>query len=361
VDTAVLVAVRDRLAAWERVQFGDLADAYHRGLLGRYVAGLRALIDSEPDRERGLLLAVLALGPRNRGLPGAADIEALVPMAAGTSVDMLGVAIAWGAGWGRQRVWPGHDWHGRWAGSVLVLAWMVRGSVGRTVDWLAGRVLDFRAAVGGRDGRERAELLDGWADLIALELATGCCRCGHGGPAARAPVGGCGRPEHRLDTWRPDACRLHAFVATAVRGAASLHVRSGQFAVSMLAGILEAERRLLVGTAEHQLCHVCHREPIARAAGERQRVRLSELEADPYEVGSCPGCGGPPHPVRTYRVGRKNWMLVPEWWGGRYQTVHRLRCGSCGSLFAAERDRCPVCDRQASRRARPTLVWVRSR
>jgi hypothetical protein len=42
------------------------------------------------------------------------------------------------------------------------------------------------------------------------------------------------RPQHRLESWRPQRCRLHAFVARAVRGSARQPLQAGAFTASLL-------------------------------------------------------------------------------------------------------------------------------
>lgn len=347
--------VRDRLAVWEASsRLGDLAAAYHRGQLDRYLEGLRALIERERSREQAALLGTLALGPRDRGLPGAGEIGPLVDLAMASPADVLDLVIAWGAGWGRP-LWPAPDWRARWVGAALVLALLVRRSINRTVAWLAENVLDVRRGLHAGGDQERAERLEGWANHITMELVHGRCQCGH----SRGGI--CSRPGHRLDAWRPDRCRLPAFVAMAVRGTAHLPVRAGAFSASMLATALGAEELLVVDSAEFSVCHECNARRIGLAARERRRIQLRELERGLYDVGCCGGCGQAPHPERTYRVSRKNWLLLPAAWGGRYHAVQRRRCMACGNLLALERAECPLCQWQVPRRGRLTTVWVRSR
>jgi hypothetical protein len=351
--------LRDRLVAWEGQAFGDALNAYRLRVMPRYLEGLGSLLRDEPRRERAVLLAALAVGPSQRALPVAADLVPLVRLALETSAEVMDLAIAWGAGWGRS-VRHDDDWQARWTGSVLALASLVRGSINRTADWLAANVADFRRVLRRGGEMECRERLDGLADAIALELATGHCRCGHGNLHAHSPSGSCARPEHRLDTWAPDRCRLHAFVAVAVRGSARLPVRAGAFEPSMLAGALEADQLLRVGVAEFSVCHECNRQAIALAVQDRARLRLTGLERGLFDIACCPSCGRPAHPERTYRAARKNWMLVPAEWGGAYHPVHRRRCVTCGNLFSSWRHQCPICAWRAPRGQRPTAVWVRS-
>jgi hypothetical protein len=351
--------LRKRLADWEAARSGDLPAAYHQGQLQPYLVGLRSLMEREAGRERAALLAALALGPRGRGLPGAGDIWPLLQIAVDTQVDVLDAAIAWGAGWGRA-IWPEHEWHGRWEGAILALGSLVRGSINTTVRWLADNVPDFRDGLGVGGELERSERLDRTANLIAVELALGRCSCGHGAPGQRSPVGSCARREHRLDMWRPDRCRLPAFVATAVRGTTLLPVRAGAFGTSMLSSRLREEELLLVDAALFNVCHECHGQRIRRTARSRRPIQLRELDRGLYDVDRCPSCGRPPHPERTYRVCRKNWLLVPAVWGGRYEAIQRRRCMGCGNLLERDRRECPLCRWQAPRRERLTTVWVRS-
>jgi hypothetical protein len=351
-------SLRESLVAWEGQAFGDALDAYRERVMGPYLEGLRELVRGESSRERAALLAALALGPREHHLPDAGDLGPLVRLAVETPVDVVDVAVAWGAGWGRV-VWPDHQWHSRWVGSVLALAYLVRGSVNKTVAWLAANVTDFPEVLRRGGERERRERLDSLSDAIALELATGRCRCGHGDLRSHALVGSCARQEHRLASWRPDLCRLHAFVAGAVRGSARLPVRAGAFGPSMLAGLLEAEQLLRVGVAEFSVCHECNEHAIGLAVQERTRVQFGSLERGLYDVGRCPDCGLSAHPEQTYRAARKNWLVVPAEWGGTYHAVHRHRCTVCGNLISNGRDRCPICGWRVTGRPRPTTVWVR--
>jgi hypothetical protein len=354
----VLDDLRDHLVGWEERSGGDAVDAHRQRVMARYLEGLRELLRDEPSRERAALLAALALGPRGHGLPRAADIGPLVRLAVETPADVVDLAIAWGAGWGRS-VRPDGRWQARWTGSVLALACLVRGSINRTVGWLAANVADFRQVLRHGGEQEHRDRLDGLADTVALELATGRCRCGHGNLRAHSPIGSCARPEHRLESWLPDRCRLHAFVAVAVRGSARLPVRAGAFEPSMLAGVLESEQLLRVGVAEFSVCHECNGRAIALAVQDRARIQLTGLERGLYDIAHCPSCGVPAHPRRTYRAARKNWLLVPAEWGGTYHPVHRHRCMVCGNLVASGRCRCPICGWSVPVSPRPTTVWRR--
>jgi hypothetical protein len=357
VRQSILPELRDRLVAWESRAFGDPLDAYRDGVVGRYLEGMRKLLEEETSRERAVLLVALALGPRRHGLPGAGDLGPLVRLAEESAVDVLDAGIAWGAGWGRP-LWPEHEWHARWTAAVLALASLVRGSINRTVAWLGDTVTDLEDALRCGGERERYERLEGFTDAIALELATGRCQCGHGGAVGRSPGAVCERPEHRLQSWRPERCRLQAFIATAVRGSADLPVRSGAFGVSMLGALMETEHLLRVGVAEFNVCPDCNGPAIETAVRGRTWIRLSDLDHGLYDVAHCPTCGEPGHDL-TYRAARKNWMLVPADWGGTYHVVHRHRCLDCGNLFANGRDRCPLCGWRVRSRDRLTTVWVR--
>jgi hypothetical protein len=357
VDAPVLLELRGRLASCEAARCDPLT-AYRARALGDYLADLRELLGAEPDRTRAVLLAALALGPRDGGPPGAGDIGPLVQLAADTTADVLDLAIAWGCGW-RRTVWPDHGWHSRWVAAVLALSHLAAGSVRRTVRWLEMTVPAFGRIMHAGGERELRERLDGYAELIAVELATGGCRCGHGGAVHRSPAGACGRVEHRLDRWRPEDCRLRAFVATAVRGSAGRSVAAGAFSVSMLASLLRDDHLLRVDPAEFRVCHGCNGELIRLAGQRRRRIDLSSLGHGLYDAGRCPGCERPADPERTYRVSRKNWLIVPAEWGGQHHPVHRYRCVSCGNLFGLERPRCPICGAPVRHRDRRTCVWVR--
>lgn len=349
-------ALRHRLAAWEATA-ADPFTAYHDRLLGTYLAGLRRLLEREPDRMRAVLLAALAIGPRDAGLPDASDLAPLVHLAATTTADVLDLAIAWGCGW-RRMVWPGQRWHARWIAAVLALSHLAAGSIHRAVRLLGETAPQFGRTLRASGEREVRERLGGYAELIAVELAAGGCRCGRGNASHRSPTGVCGRREHRLERWAPEDCRLRAFVATAVRGSAGPAVTVGAFSVSMLAGLLRADHLLQVDTAEFRVCHACNGDIIRSAAQRGSRIDLSSISDGLYELGRCPTCDSPHDPERTYRVGRKNWLIVPAEWGGQHHPVQRYRCASCGNLFTLERTRCPICCTTVRHLDRRTRVWV---
>jgi hypothetical protein len=123
--------------------------------------------------------------------------------------------------------------------ALLSLACLVHGSVNRTMRWLEAEVLAVREVMWGPGARDREERLRSYGQHLAMELAFGACRCGHGAGDAHGP---CGRPDHQLTSWRPDVCQLPAFVATAVRGSPLTPPRTGAFAVSMLAEQLCQDR-----------------------------------------------------------------------------------------------------------------------
>lgn len=356
-QTFLLVELRRRLNEWE-AEASDPVAAYHGRAFPAYLDGLRELVTRQRDRAHGVLLAALALGPRSGGLPGAGDIGELVELASDATGDVLDLAVAWGCGWRRQ-VWPDHGWHSRWVVAVLALSALVEGSINQAVRWLEANVSDFREALRADGEPELDQRLESYAHTIAVELATGGCRCGHGNLTHRSPAGGCGQPDHQLAGWRPERCRLRAFAANAVRGSARSAVAAGAFSVSMLSGLLRDDHLLRVDTAEFRVCHRCNGDLIRLAAQRGRRIDLSSLGRGLYDLGRCPSCETPPDPERTYRVARKNWLLVPAEWGGQYDPVHRHRCGSCGNLFAVERGRCPICGAQSRHRDRRTCVWVR--
>jgi hypothetical protein len=356
-STAVLLALRSELANWEANTFGDPIAAHHRGLLNRYLSGLRTLANSQDDRMRAALLVALALGPRTGALPGAGDLGALVDAATGSDADVVELGVAWGCGWHRL-VTPDHDWHGRWVAAVLSLSCLVAGAINQTVRWLTGSVPDVAKALRAMGHAESRQRFTSYADGIALELATGACRCGHRSRLGRAAADSCGRSEHQLSSWRPGTCRLPAFVATGVRGSAQLPVRVGAFATSMLATLLLEDHLVRVDVAEFRVCHRCNPDVI-KLARCRAHIDISSLRRGLYDLSSCPDCGGPPDESETYHVGRKNWLIVPAEWGGRYGATHRYRCTECGNLFPVGRCCCPICHRQVPHPDRISSVWVR--
>jgi hypothetical protein len=353
-DTPGLLALRSELERWEAAAHGNPLEAHHRGVLGQYLVELRALAGTHADRRRGVLLAALALGPRGGVLPGTGDLGPLLEAAIETSAGAVDLAIAWGCGW-RRVVTADHEWHGRWVAAVLSLSWLVAGSINRTMRWLEGHVSGVRAAIRELGAEERTERTHSHAQHIAMELAFGRCRCGHG---ARHPGDSCGRSDHQLATWRPEACHLPAFVAAAVRGTPGMPPRAGALAVSMLAEALCEDHVVRVEVAEFHVCDVCNADAV-RLAPRVGGLDLGSVTRGLHDLSRCPVCGVPPHPGRTYRVARKNWLVVPADWGGQYDPVQRHRCSRCGNLFAASRELCPLCRHRVPPRHRLTSVWVR--
>jgi hypothetical protein len=344
-STSDLLGLRARLEAWERRAVGDPQTAHHRGLMARYLAGLRTLVETERhDPARAAMLAALALGPRDHGLPGGGDLGPLVQMAAERCGDVVELAIAWGCGWNRV-VAPEHEWHGRWVGAVLALSSLAEGSINQSMRWLCRNVQGFTATLRRFGDAEVRERIRSDADEIAVELATGACRCG--------------RPEHQLATWSPGVCRLPAFVATAVRGSAEASLRAGAFATSMLAPLVAEDHLVRVELVEFKVCHVCFRDQIRAAVRERRPIELSAVAQGLSDGGRCPICGTAYDHARTYRAGRKNWLIVPADSGGQYQAVRRYRCRDCGNLFATGRDRCPICDCEVRHPDRFANLWAR--
>jgi hypothetical protein len=353
-ETRRLRALRDELEAWEGGPRRDPLMAHHHGELGAYLDGLRELAGARDSRADGVLLAALALGPRGR-LPGAGDLGPLLEAASGTRAGVVDLAIAWGCGW-RRSVATGHGWHGRWVAALLALASLVRGSINRTTDWLEGQVPGVREALYGLGTREREERSNSYAQQLALELSHGACRCSHGarGDDAGAP---CGRPDHDLASWRPEEeVSLPAFAAAAVRGLALKRPSAGAFSVGMLADLLRDDRLVRVDLVEFHVCHLCNADQVRRAR-EGGSLDLGQVVEGLYELNRCRDCDAPADPWRTYQVARKNWLIVPADWGGRYVPVRRYRCASCGNLFAAGLERCPLCQHPSGQRH--TLVWVR--
>ncbi len=353
-DTGVLLELRARLEQWETYAGGDPLAAHHSGQMTQYLAELRTLAAGGPDqRSHAVMLAALALGPRGGGLPGAGDLAPLVLAAAEGDADAVELAIAWGCGWGRE-VSPEHGWHARWVAAILALSSLAGGSINQAARWLGEKVSGFAQAARAGGAVE----LQAYAPVIAMELAVGACRCGHGGRGS--PAGTCARPEHRLAAWRPEVCSLRAFVATAVRGSALASLRTGAFATSMLSSFLLEDQLVRVDVAEFDVCHACNEDLIRTAVDEQRRIDVSSVVRGLHDIGRCPDCDLPADPNRTYRVGRKNWLIVPAQWGGQHHARHRYRCMGCGNLFSIGLRRCPICRWQVHHRDRLTSVWVRS-
>jgi hypothetical protein len=340
---SLLRGLRSRLGAWEALGLGDPLDAHHGGHLAAYLAGLRTLTGAEPDRSSAALLAALALGPRTATQHGLGEVGLLLDIAARTDVEVVDLGVAWGCGWGRV-VSPGHAWHARWDAAMLSLCCLTERSVARTLRWLGDNVSGVGPTLHAAGSNEYRYRLVTYAHQIAMELSLGA-------PADRPA-------RHALVSWRPDACRLSAFVATAVRGSAPLPLRGGAFAASMLAALLRQDHLVRVDAAEFNVCHVCNAELIVRAP-LRRGIDLSSVRRGLHDISRCPDCGTPPDPARTFRVARKNWLIVPTDWGGRYEAVHRQRCPGCGNLFPAGHERCPLCLRPASPGRRLTSLWLR--
>lgn len=243
-DTPRLLALRAELERWEATTRGDPLVAHHSGAPGRYLVGLRAAAGALENRSDGALLAAFALGPRSGALPGAGDLGPLLEAAGGTRADVVDLAIASGCGW-RRTATADHEWHGRWVAAMLSLSWLVGCSINRTMRWFEGRVSGVREALRGLGAEDRAERFTSHAQHLAMELSLGACRCGHRDPGA-APHTLCGRPGHRLASWRPEDYTLQAFIATAVHGSPRLPPRAGAFAMSMLANLLRDDRRVRV-------------------------------------------------------------------------------------------------------------------
>jgi hypothetical protein len=351
-DDRELLGLRSTLERWESAAYGDPLSAHRDGTLSRYLIGLRALAQGLGDRAEGAALAALALGPRTGKLPEAADLAPILKVADGTNADVVDLGIAWGCGWGRV-VQPDRDWQDRWPAAVLSLSALVGGSINRTIRWLGGNVDGFQGALQARDPGERAALFAGHAVELAMELALGACSCGHDGRLTNS----CRSPQHRLDSWRPDECRLPAFLATAVRGSARFPPRAGAFAVSMLANLLQDDHLIRIDVAEFQVCHVCNPDVI-RLAARRGGVDIASIDRGLHNVQRCPSCDTRVDPRRTYYALRKRWLLVPAEWGGRYQLAHRHRCTTCGNLFERTRERCPLCRQPVSPRHRLIHVWA---
>jgi hypothetical protein len=289
------------------------------------------------------LLVALALGPRTAHLDGPEDVGSLVDVAMRADVEALDLGIAWGCGWGRT-VSPDDAWRGRWDAAMLALCGLAERSVDRTLRWLSGTVAGFAAVLRAAGETEYRHRLVSYSHQIAMELSLGL-------PENR-------RPQHALVSWRPDDCRLAAFVATAVRGAARLPVRGGAFGASMLATLLHEDHLLRVDAAEFSVCHACNAELIA-GAQYRHGIELSSLRHGLHDYARCPDCGTSPDPARTYRVARRNWLLVPADWGGPYVAADRWRCAACSTLFPAGRESCPLCLRPVSNGRRLMSIWVR--
>jgi hypothetical protein len=352
-DPTLIRALRTRLDAWEAGALGDPVRAHRRGLLTGYLAMLRALVDQE-ERVVAVLLAGLALGPRGAARVDARPLGTLLEIAVRTHADVIDLCIAWGCGWGHSARLPDEHRDRRSEAAVLALSALVEGSISRTLTWLEDNVSGVRAALGAWGPTERRHRVVIWAYLIAMELALGACRGGHGVSVS----GECRRPEHALAGWVPRNCRLSAYVATAVRGHARLPLRAGAFAVSMLAVLLQDEQVVRVDTVEFCVCHSCSGD-LPRVAIDRRAVRLSDLARGLHDLSRCPDCGAPADPEHTYRLARKNWLVVPAAWGGPYEAACRRRCAGCGNLFPATQDRCPLCGQHTTTGGRLTSVWVR--
>jgi hypothetical protein len=104
--------------------------------------------------------------------------------------------------------------------------------------------------------------------------------------------------------------------------------------------------------------HVCNADLIVQAP-LRRGIDLSSVRRGLHDISRCPDCGTPPDRARTCHAARKNWLIVPTEWGGRYEAVRRRRCPGCGNLFPAGHERCPLCLCPAPAGRRLTSVWLR--
>ncbi len=351
--------LRRTLHVWEEGTFGDSLVAARDGATSPYLAGLRALLDRETDRSRAAALAFMALGPGQRRRPDGHQLAALRALAAETHADVLDLVVAWGSGWRRRVLWD-NEAEARWPAAVMALRNSVEAAINAGLRWLESSVPHLREVLHAGGSDEYRDRVMGYGDSIAVMLAAGGCRCGHGNRTVRRPLDACGRREHHIETWQPERCRLQPFVATAVRGSAEKSIRPGAFGTSMLYAHLREDHLVRVVAAEFRVCHGCHPERIRAAVLHGQPIRIADLERGLYDQSRCPTCGRSPAPDSTYHTARKNWLIVPVEWGGQHEAAERFHCLGCGNLFATHLDHCPLCQREVHDRRRRTSIWVRS-
>lgn len=267
-----------------------------------------------------------------------------------TSEQAFDLVVAWGCGW-RGSLAGDSDQPQRRLAAILALRTLVERSVHHTLKQVAQWVLghdNLAQLLNVTTAAEVKALQRSYAQKITLELMHGRCHCG------KQPQKGavnqedhCGRREHALGYWDSNTCSLAAFVAQAVRGSAQPTLQAGMFATSMLYPLLHEDLGLCVDTVEFKVCQGC---------------------GTSYEGSRCrnPACTHPAFTSgQTRCIARKNRLLIPYEWGGRYQMMTRWRCRNpaCGSdgeegnhLFAHHLTTCPLCGGKRSQR--PTSIWV---
>lgn len=353
---------QERSAAAQRLDAreGDLARDY--AALLAFVEGNRA-VDAATETA-ALAIAVCWFSAGHDG--GSASAEppfpalqtawhALSPIIAAqrqvfTPEQAFDLVLAWGCGW-RGSLPSATGPQQRWLSAILALRTLVERSVHHTLkqvaQWVWGNN-DVAHLLNVMTVAEVKALQRSYAQKITLELIHGRCQCGK--KPQKAVLGQedhCGRREHDLSWWDNDACSLAAFVAQAVRGSAQPTLQAGMFVTSMLYPLLHEDIGLCVDAVEFKVCQGC---------------------GALYEGSRCsnPACTHPPFtPSQTRCIARKNRLLLPYEWGGRYQMLSRWSCrnpvcllnGEEGNnLFAHHIEQCPLCGGKRSQR--PTNIWV---
>ena len=292
-----------------------------------------------------ILVALVVQAPRTETPSNESLVDTLVAKATSEVQNpdpnrCFEIVTAWGCGWGRNIDPCAGPWEKTWPLAMLALRSIVEASVRQTVGMIQKRVNEMDII-----GRDDIRL---YADMIALELAKSRCACGsHLKSCKQKDDHACCRPAHRLATWKPAERTLRSFVAEAVRGLADDEFRSGAYALSMLYPLLRDDTRLIVGSVEFKVCHVCD---------------------EKYEGSVCanPACRAPDDLHRTRHEARKNWLLIPyDMFDGRghYVLVERWRCSACACLYPLELPHCPLShgvQLSPGHGSRTTSVWVYS-
>lgn len=140
---------------------------------------------------------------------------------------------------------------------------------------------------------------------------------------------------HWLARWQPTARSLRVFIAEAVRSSASKDLKTSAFRSGMLYPLLQDDFGIRVDFAEFKVCHseTCNGGLIAKSVSNGIPVKLSDVDHGIYEGHRCPVCHTPADPQRTYMLARRNWLIVPYDYGGRYELQARWHCRHCGTLF----------------------------
>lgn len=229
-----------------------------------------------------------------------------------------------------------------WPRSVEVLSRLVASRVSSTVRILRRQVraFDDNFPEWRYLPNARNEWIDQAAILLALNLSSGQCGCGHHARSCRSASARCRCcvRGHALRAWNPAEVQLGIFLANAVRGSADTRSRSGTpfrtvwgdaFSRSMLRPALDRVglEPLVIGDVEFRRCAACGNR-FERPAG-----------AD-----VCPHDGLADSEKTNRREVVRHVLLYPE--AGGYRRIRRVLCRECGGYFDTARveqgEGCPL-------------------